>query len=115
MPTGPVPARIVARLPATGVARTIFSTAAAAVVFEPFGSAITETRTGPKKASVPPSSICSPRDTEEPPMKTALFFRAVAAPREHGPIHQVPHVRYRHPTIANDMIRTCIVGGDGIE
>src|SRR5207249_5739809 len=51
IPTGPVPATMRTRWPRERERRwTIFSTAATAVVLEPFESSMSETRNGPKNA-----------------------------------------------------------------
>ena len=51
-PTGPVPASTTAFRPATSATERILATVAAAVVLHPFESSITDTRIGPKKASL---------------------------------------------------------------
>ena len=52
------------------------TTAAAAVVLQPLGSSMTETRKGPKKALLAASSRLSASGMREPPTKRAVFFRS---------------------------------------
>ena len=51
-PTGPVPARTVAVVPASDKCRPATTTAAAAVALAPLASIITDTRKGPKNVPV---------------------------------------------------------------
>ena len=78
VPTGPVPAVTTILRPFTlpPSACVIFTTAATAVVFEPFESSIIDTRIGPKNALFAAASSCSPAAMSVPPMKIAVFFRS---------------------------------------
>ena len=117
MPTGPVPASTTARRPLTSppAARTSFTTAAAAVVFDPLGSSITETRNGPKKASRAATSRCSASGMLVPPMKRAVFFRSFG-PR----VKMAPWTRLRTSAsvtaaVAQHLVGARIGGHDAVE
>ena len=73
MPTGPVPASTTAFLPLSFFALASSATPAAAVVLEPFGSSITETRNGPKNFFFTALSSASPLAMSPPPTKIAVF------------------------------------------
>ena len=73
MPTGPVPASTTAFLPASGFALASSATPAAAVVFEPLGSSMMETRNGPKKRFFTASNSSSPLCMSPPPTKIAVY------------------------------------------
>jgi hypothetical protein len=77
MPTGPVPAVMTTRRPrsASTVAASL-CTAATAVVFDPFESSITETRSGPKKVACTSCNSRSPSGMLAPPTQIALWWRS---------------------------------------
>ena len=76
-PTGPVPAVMTTRRPRRSPAACCsLTTAATAVVFEPFESSITETRIGPKNAACTAASSRSPAAMSVPPMKMAVLRRS---------------------------------------
>ncbi len=78
IPTGPVPAVTTARLPLKSLtAVAIRTTAATAVVFEPFESSITDTRRGPKTVFFTAASRRSPAAISVPPMKMAVLCRSL--------------------------------------
>ena len=85
-PTGPVPASTTADSPASGASSplprpaSMSATAAAAVVFAPFESSITDTRNPPKKCRRTAASSASPAARSLPPMNRAEFFLC-AGPR----------------------------------
>ena len=62
--------------PASGQCFAAVNTAAAAVVFAPFESSMTETRIGPKKAFRTSANNASPAATSEPPTKIAVERRS---------------------------------------
>ena len=75
-PTEPVAASTVTVAPDSGTCFLAASTAAAAVVFAPFESSMTDTRIGPKKHFCTTARSFSPAATSAPPMKTAVFLRS---------------------------------------
>jgi len=52
------------------------TTAATAVVFDPFESSMSDTRNGPNIASTAIASSCSPAVMLVPPIHTAVFLRS---------------------------------------
>ncbi len=76
MPTGPVAAVTTARRLRTSPACCSLTTAATAVVFDPFESSMTETRIGPKNVSRTTFSNRSPAAMSVPPMKIAVLCRS---------------------------------------
>ena len=77
--SGPVPARMTTFLPVRSPsASSIFTTAATAVVFDPFESSMIETRSGSNMASCAMASSCSPADMLLPPIQTAVLCRSLA-------------------------------------
>ena len=86
-PTGPVPASTAARRPARGASSAssprpavMRATAAAAVVFAPLLSSMTDTRNPPWKRRLTAASNASPAARSPPPRKRAEFFLC-AGPR----------------------------------
>src|SRR6185437_993725 len=76
-PTGPVPAvTSTFRSRTSRTARVIFTTAATAVVLDPFESSIIETRKGPNTAFCAAERSFSPMDMSLPPMNTAVLRRS---------------------------------------
>ena len=117
MPTGPVPASTAARRPRTSppAARTSFTTAAAAVVFEPLGSSMTETRKGPKKALRAATSRRSASGMLEPPMKRAVFFRSFGPRVKMAPWTRPWTSASATAAVAQHLVGSRIVGHDAVE
>ena len=91
-PTGPVPARITARLPATlpPALLSTHATAAAAVVFEPLLSSITETRKFEKNFLRTAFSKASPAAKLLPPTNSAVCFLSFGARVKIAPSTNAP-------------------------
>ena len=76
-PTGPVPPSTSAFLPFTlPSACSVFTTAATAVVFDPFESSMIDTLNGGNIESTARASSCSPAAMLVPPIQTAVLWRS---------------------------------------
>ena len=103
-PTGPVPASTTAACPASGVSssappcsESIRATAAAAVVFAPFESSITDTRKPPKKFRRTAASSASPAARSLPPDEEGGVLLVRRPSRVDHPFHGRPAALRRHP------------------
>jgi len=79
VPTGPVPPRMTAFLPFSEPLCASQATQAAAVVFEPLESSITDTRKFEKNFFLTALNSVSPSAMLLPPMKMAVFFLSFGA------------------------------------
>ena len=70
-------------------ARCSLATAATAVVFEPFESSMTDTRSGPKNALRTAASSCSPAAMSVPPMKIGRVVQILGPAREDCAVHEI--------------------------
>ena len=97
IPTGPVPASTTAFLPASGAECARQATAAAAVVFDPLLSSITDTRKPAKNFLRTASSSASPAAMSLPPMKIAVNFLSFGARVKIVPSTSPPTLRGSTP------------------
>ena len=92
-----------------------FATAATAVVFEPFESSMTDTRSGPKNVFCTAARSCSPALMSVPPMKIAVLCRSFGPAREDRAVDEVADGVDGHAAVAQYLVRTAVVRDDAIE
>ena len=114
-PTEPVAASTVTVAPASGTCFRAQSTAAAAVVFAPFESSITETRIGPKKHSRALASSFSPAATSAAADEHGRVLQVGRAAREHRAVDEVAHGVGRHAAVPQQLVDARIDRHDRVE
>ena len=115
MPTGPVAAVTRARRFLTSPACCSLTTAATAVVFDPFESSITDTRIGPKKVSLTALRRRSPAGHVGAADEDRGVVQVLGSAREDRAVHQVADVLFRDAAAAHDFVGAAVVGDDAIE